>query len=71
MEASNQEIIDLLEQNEKWWQDAADSCEHRAAILPSVEKEVQLLLAAVYRERAERHTQTLVRVRQGRKTAHN
>ena len=72
MEQSIEDVIlEFLEQNKKWWEQAAATCEARATHLPSGEKETEQLMAAVYRERAERQTQIMARLRQGHKTAHN
>jgi uncharacterized NAD(P)/FAD-binding protein YdhS len=62
-------ILEFLEQNVKWWEQAAVTCESRADGLPPGEKEVWLVMAAVYRERAEKHTQAIERLRQDRKAA--
>ena len=56
MESSIKDTIQFLEANKKWWEETADQCEYRAESLRSPEKEVELLLCAVYRERADWHT---------------
>jgi hypothetical protein len=62
MELSTQDTIRFLEENKKWWEDAADLCEHKAKSLRSPDKEIELLLSAVYRERAEMHTIAIERL---------
>lgn len=64
MEASTESILEFLEQNEKWWEQAAVTCERTAADLAPGEKEVWQLMGAVYRERAEKHAQIIERLRQ-------
>lgn len=59
METSISDMIQFLEENKKWWEDAADLCEQRAESLRSPEKEAELLLCAVYRERADRQSQAI------------
>jgi len=56
MDTSIQEILALLAENVKWWEQAAVTCEHTATRLPTGEKEGWQLMGAVYRERAEKHT---------------
>jgi hypothetical protein len=63
MELSAKDMIQFFAENKKWWEDAADLCERRAESLRSPEKEAELLLAAVYRERADRHAQTIENLR--------
>ena len=64
MDTSNEGILEFLEQNAKWWEQAAVTCEQTGAQLVSGEKEVWQLLAAVYRERAEKHAQLNAKLRQ-------
>jgi hypothetical protein len=64
MEASTENLLEFLGQNEKWWEQAAVTCERTAADLASGQKEVWQLMGAVYRERAEKHAQIIERLRQ-------
>ncbi|HEY4739186.1 MAG TPA: hypothetical protein VIH76_01180 [Candidatus Acidoferrales bacterium] len=64
MEPSTKEmLIEFFEENKKWWEDAADFCERHAKTLQPPEKERELLLSAVYRERAEKQAQEIERLR--------
>jgi hypothetical protein len=49
------DILKLLEENMRWWEDAAAKCERTAAGLPPGKKEEWFLMSAVYRERAHIH----------------
>jgi hypothetical protein len=55
MDTTSDEILEILEQNAKWWEQAAVTCERTASHLPPGEKEKWQLMGAVYRERAEKH----------------
>jgi hypothetical protein len=55
METSIENILEILEENVNWWEQAAITCEHTAARLPTGEKEGWQLMGAVYRERADKH----------------
>jgi hypothetical protein len=55
MDNSMQNILEILEENVNWWEQAAITCEHTAARLPTGEKEGWQLMGAVYRERADKH----------------
>jgi hypothetical protein len=63
MDSSIQEILELLAENVKWWEQAADTCEHTATRLPTGEKEGWQLMGAVYRERAEKHSRLVEQLR--------
>jgi hypothetical protein len=63
MDSSIQDILDLLAENVKWWEQAADTCEHTATRLPTGEKEGWQLMGAVYRERAEKHSRLVEQLR--------
>lgn len=63
MDTSNEEILEILEQNAKWWEQAAVTCEQTAADHATGKKEEWELLSAVYRERAERHLQLMEQLR--------
>jgi hypothetical protein len=60
---SDKGILEILEQNAKWWEQAAVTCENTAARLPSGEKEEVLLMSAVYRERASMHARLIEQLR--------
>jgi len=62
-DTSDKGILEILEQNAKWWEQAAVTCENTAARLPSGEKEEVLLMSAVYRERAGMHTHLIEQLR--------
>ena len=70
MDASMQGILEILEENVKWWEQAAVTCEHTATRLPAGEKEGWELMGAVYRERAEKHTRLVEQFRLGKNAAH-
>jgi hypothetical protein len=69
MDASMQSILEILEENVKWWEQAAVTCEHTATRLPAGEKEGWQLMGAVYRERAEKHTRLVEQFRLGNNVA--
>jgi len=64
MDTSIQEILELLAENVKWWEQAAVTCEHTATRLPTGEKEGWQLMGAVYRERAHKHSRLVEQMRQ-------
>jgi hypothetical protein len=66
-----QGILEILEENVKWWEQAAVTCEHTAARLPEGEKEGWQLMGAVYRERAEKHTRLVEQMRGENNSAHD
>jgi len=70
MDSSIQEILGILEDNVKWWEQAAVTCEHAASHLPTGEKEGWLLMGAVYRERAQKHTRLVEQMRRENNAAH-
>ena len=59
----NETVLDLLEQNAKWWEQAALACEHIAAGNGSGRKEEWQLMGAIYRERAQKHVQFIQQMR--------
>lgn len=69
MNTSNEGILEILEQNAKWWEQAAVTCERTAAHLPSSEKEEWELMGAVYRERAGKHAHLIEELRKNGKGA--
>jgi hypothetical protein len=58
-DTSDKGILEILEQNAKWWEQAAVTCENTAARLQPGEKEEVLLMSAVYRERASMHARLI------------
>ncbi|HEY4740847.1 MAG TPA: hypothetical protein VIH76_09665 [Candidatus Acidoferrales bacterium] len=70
MDTSTDGILEFLEQNEKWWKQAAETCERTAVDLATGEKEAWQLLGAVYRERAEKHERIIERLRQNTNGEH-
>jgi hypothetical protein len=70
MDSSIQDILGILEDNAKWWEQAAVTCEHTASRLPTGEKEGWLLMGAVYRERAQKHTLLVEQLRRENNAAH-
>ena len=70
MDTSTQDILEILEDNVKWWEQAAVTCEHTAARLLTGEKEGWQLMGAVYRERAEKHTRLIEQLRRETNAAH-
>ena len=69
MDNSIQEILELLAENVKWWEQAALTCEHTATRLPTGDKEGWQLMGAVYRERAEKHTGLVEQLRRENRAA--
>jgi hypothetical protein len=63
MDIAMQGILEILEENVKWWEQAAITCEHTATRLPAGEKEGWELMGAVYRERAEKHSRLVEQLR--------
>jgi hypothetical protein len=63
MDLAMQGILEILEENVKWWEQAAVTCEHTATGLPVGEKEGWELMGAVYRERAEKHSRLIEQLR--------
>jgi hypothetical protein len=64
METSMHNILEILEENVNWWEQAAITCEQAATRLPTGEKEGWQLMGAVYRERAEKHAHLVEQLRQ-------
>jgi hypothetical protein len=64
MDNSMQSILEILEENVNWWEQAAITCEQAAGRLPTGEKEGWQLMGAVYRERAEKHARLVEKLRQ-------
>jgi hypothetical protein len=64
MDSSNDDVLELLEQNASWWEQAALTCEQIAANHGLGTKEEWQLMGAVYRERAQRHAQIIDQLRQ-------
>lgn len=67
---SMQDILKILEDNVKWWEQAAITCENAAVRLPTGEKEGWQLMGAVYRERADKHTRLVEQFRRENNAAH-
>ena len=63
MDSSTDTVLELLEQNASWWEQAALTCEHIAANHGLGTKEEWQLMGAVYRERAQKHAQILDQLR--------
>lgn len=63
MDASMQDVLEILEENVMWWEQAASTCERTGARLPTGEKEGWQLMGAVYRERAEKHARLVEQLR--------
>jgi len=51
---NNGDILEILDQNAKWWEQAAVTCERTAAQYSNGQKEEWELMAAVYQERAQK-----------------
>ena len=64
MTTSTENILELLEQNAKWWEQAAVLCEQTVAQLEPGRREEWHLMGAVYRERAEKHARLIEHLRQ-------
>lgn len=60
--ASHQDILEILEQNAKWWEHAARTCETTAVRDPAGSSEEWQLMGAVYRERAEKVAQFIAQL---------
>lgn len=70
VDTSMQGILEILEENVNWWEQAAVTCEHTASRLPTGEKEGWQLMGAVYRERADKHTRLVEQLRRENNAAH-
>jgi hypothetical protein len=57
------EVLSFVEGDVRWWDEAAQHVEELASGLPETEKTKWQLLAAVYRERAQAHTELVAGVR--------
>jgi hypothetical protein len=57
---SNKDVLEILDQNTKWWEQAAVTCERTAAQCSNGHKEEWELMAAVYQERAEKVARFLI-----------
>jgi hypothetical protein len=64
MDTSHKDVLEILEQNAKWWEHAAATCERTATCFPAGTKEEWQLMGAVYRERAEMVAQFINQLRQ-------
>jgi hypothetical protein len=64
MTSSTENIFELLEQNAKWWEQAAVLCEQTVAQLEPGRREEWHLMGAVYRERADKHVHLIEYLRQ-------
>jgi hypothetical protein len=64
MDTSMQSILEILQENVNWWEQAAITCEHTAANLSPGDKEGWQLMGAVYRERAAKHTRLVEQLRE-------
>jgi hypothetical protein len=70
MNSSLDVLLELLEQNANWWEQAAITCEHIAANRGLGSKEEWQLMGAVYRERAQKHAQLMEQFRQKGTSTH-
>jgi hypothetical protein len=70
MDTDTGDLFELLQQNAKWWEQAAVTCEGSAAQLPSGAKEELQLLGAVYRERAQKFSKLIEGLGKNGVTAH-
>ena len=61
---TSESVLEMLEQNARWWKKAADHCESIAPHLvdPSKKQEF-MLMSAVYQERADIHAQMVEKLR--------
>jgi hypothetical protein len=59
------ELLLVIEDDSRWWEDAAQNCEQNSLSIASAEMSaVQLLFAAVYRERAQAHRRLIEATRE-------
>lgn len=70
MDSSTDSVFELIEQNASWWEQAALTCEQIAANHGLGTKEEWQLMGAVYRERAQKHTQILDQLRRNGISSH-
>jgi hypothetical protein len=70
MDTLSEDVLEILEQNANWWEQAAVTCEKTVAQLAANGKEEWQLMAAVYRERANKLTHLLERLRHKTNGAH-
>ena len=63
---TSESILEVLEQNARWWQKAAAHCESVTAhLLDPGKKEEFVFMSAVYQERADIHTHLVEQLRRG------
>jgi hypothetical protein len=61
---TSESVLEMLEQNARWWKKAADHCESVAPHLHDPAKKQEfMLMSAVYQERADIHAQMVERLR--------
>ena len=61
----SEEILSLIESDTRFWNDAAERCEHVAGVVgDEKEKREWQLLAAVYRERVKMHAASVAKLRE-------
>lgn len=70
MDTAIQNILEILEENVNWWEQAAITCEQAATRLPTGEKEGWELMGAVYRERADKHAHLVEQLRRTNNATH-
>jgi hypothetical protein len=57
-------VLEMLEQNARWWKKAADHCESITThLLDPRKKDELLVMSAVYQERADIHAQLIEKLR--------
>jgi len=71
METATGDLFELLQQNVKWWEQAAVTCENSAAHLPPGAKEELQLMGAVYRERAQKFSHVIEGLRKNGQATHS
>jgi hypothetical protein len=63
---TSESILEVFEQNARWWQKAADHCESLGTQLPDPNKKEEFMfMSAVYQERADLHAHLVEQLRGG------
>jgi hypothetical protein len=67
---TSESILEVLEQNARWWEKAAAHCESITAhLLDPRKKEEFMFMSAVYQERADIHAHLVEQLRRGENIA--
>jgi hypothetical protein len=62
---TSESILEILEQNAKWWEKAAAHCESLCQHASDKNRQDLALMSAVYKERADIHARLIEQLRRG------